>query len=349
MIMVLGLVLSALPAPTEDDGGPVATVEGLGGETVSTSTRADASFIVNLSFTDCLQPSGCTYEYAPTSTSGNSVSLDAEVELNVLDPGDATSIEVELLATTPSGWTCTVSPSTVSMDPEDGATTTVSVTVNIPDDHSAGLEVVTISGTASALPGGVDGGVNSNTITIDVQAFYDFSVRAIGGARSSGVEERTTFEFQVDNLGNSKDNYEVEVVNQGELWDDDIDVAVTTGIQVNAGQNTIEKITVIPHKDTPSGDYDIEIKVTSFGGGQEDTFTITIKVTNDRTTGYIVYALLVIIIIVVLILVIRARKKRREGYGDVTPDDEVEFEMVDSRHVRGHRRSGPRGGRGRPR
>jgi hypothetical protein len=137
--------------------------------------------------------------------------------------------------------------------------------------------------------------------------------------------ESAYFNMTINNTGNIEDNFRVNITNREELESSNLNIPILpTSTLVEGGTKTF-MLAVHTSSDTPVGDYQIHVNVTSVGSegeGEEivfEEYTLTISVTgessvNDGTDDegeldIIIPLILLIVVILIIIMIVILRKR----------------------------------------
>ncbi len=126
------------------------------------------------------------------------------------------TVIIELHASTDQGWPSTVIPNQIIF--EESGSESFNVTVYIPPAtsyYTSGLLVV--GGSITLFPGSVRYNIPPVTSTIKVNQYHGFTIRCQEPLQEIHPGEQTGFYIDINNMGNARDKFEINIINQEEL------------------------------------------------------------------------------------------------------------------------------------
>jgi uncharacterized membrane protein len=242
--------------------------------------------------------------------------------------GAIQDVRIELRVSSNEGWTATISPATVMLNPgtEEKA---FSVEVEVPPETlTSENSIITVSGTAWAFPGSDNSQTEVPPITgaIIIEQYCRFEICCEKPYILIEPGNEARFEIFIRNEGNAKDEFEVTINNINDLVNEDLQIELDremVQVPVN-GNGTV--IMVVKTPETDMGEFvdykqniDIQVKSQADPASIPQTYTLTLRVKNqDILESEVFYDLIIVIIILVLIIVIiwqyRKRKKELNDY-----------------------------------
>ncbi|UCE37244.1 MAG: hypothetical protein JSW00_17495 [Thermoplasmata archaeon] len=166
--------------------------------------------------------------------------------------------------------------------------------------------------------GGTNGTVIEGRFLIIPLNFYRFNLHSENPLKEVRQGERTYFDLIIINTGNYHDDYIMDIVNREELELSNISFPSVPIISIEQGGQKILKLTVDTSSETPEGDYQILVIITSVGSennedesiSEEYNLTLNVikrskgKDESDDWEMDVLFFLLILFIIAVVIIVI---------------------------------------------
>ena len=252
--------------------------------------------------------------------SGN-VAFTGTVSADIPAGGAFQDIIVNLRVSSEHGWSSSIEPSTILLDPgtEEAPFTVV---VKVPPETSYYIDAtIMVDGTAQPFPGSSTSEIDPLYGTIKIQQYYRFSL----GSETEYIETSpgtdVIFELEIMNEGNARDKFSCEVANLDEITRNGFDVELSHSmVEIpEKGRLTIKISISVPEGSKGLGKTNIELKVNSEAQPQNEriyqNFVFTVKVTEDNiflTTEF--WSVIIgIIIIAVCVIIFWKYKKRHDN------------------------------------
>ncbi|UCE37245.1 MAG: hypothetical protein JSW00_17500 [Thermoplasmata archaeon] len=270
-------------------------------------------------------PPACEVDVSPGSS--GIATLQGTVTCQTLNT--LTPVSVTLEATSTIGWV-TISPGGVifqgSHQSED-----INITIGVPITTSTtGDYTCTISGTWEQGP--TTGPVNEDSFQILIKSYYMMTIYSETPLKEVKQGESTDFNLTVENTGNCDDDYQVEVHNVEELESSNLLIPKLPKLTVEEGCLRNIQLPVDASSDTPTGEYQINVRVTSCKSeGSEDgivfeEYPLVLKVkkggeVKDEISSKIGETLfdpmilipIIVIVIVVIVVAVLRRSAKSQG------------------------------------
>jgi uncharacterized membrane protein len=154
--------------------------------------------------------------------------------------------------------------------------------------------------------------------------FYRFKISSETPFIEVKQEKNEFINVTINNTGNCYDEYLVNITNREELESSDLYVTISPTISVDQGGVRTLRLWVRTSSDTPMGDYQIHLNVTSMGSESDEEglifeeYTLTVSVkgeskVDDDVIGVIliVSSILLIVVILIIITIVIIRKRIR--------------------------------------
>ncbi|UCH88319.1 MAG: hypothetical protein JSV49_08625 [Thermoplasmata archaeon] len=210
----------------------------------------------------------------------NSVVFPGTVTAQLAAGGAVQDVVVTLVGSTDLNWPVTINPPKVQMEP--GTEVPFTATVTVPEETSSSiLGTLSVSGTAQAFPGAGAYRVEPIYGTIKIEQYYGLSLMCDEPDKKGHPGTQVGYDLGIENQGNGKDTFEVQVTNKDQLLQRDISVSLSQSL-IEIEEKTTENITVsvnIPSSQTSISNYDINIEAKSLGGEQNQGFFIPMSYT----------------------------------------------------------------------
>jgi hypothetical protein len=160
--------------------------------------------------------------------------------------------------------------------------------------------------------------------------FYRFSLFCNDSITEVTLGESAYFNMTINNTGNFVDDYIVNVTNREELESSNLIIPILPRFTIEAGGERTLMLIARTSDDTPEGDYQIHVNVTSVGSESDENevifeeyiFTLTVKDESevndvngdeDMELPIVLLILLCVIIISVIAVVILRERTRKKG------------------------------------
>jgi hypothetical protein len=138
------------------------------------------------------------------------------VEARIPAGSNTQDVVVYLSGSTTNTWPVVVNPPTIQVDP--GGEAPFQVTVAVPPETSYYVEdQLTITGTATTFPLGLNYNIQGTTGTIRIQQFYKFALSCDKPYREIAPTEQTVFNIKIWNYGNGRDTFNINIPNYNTL------------------------------------------------------------------------------------------------------------------------------------
>ena len=268
---------------------------------------------------------GHEVQYADVSPgSSGLVTFAGTVSADLAAGGAVQDVRIELRVSSSEGWTATISPATVMLNPgtEEKAFT---VEVEVPPQTTTSENsVITVGGTATAFPGSDNSQIEIPPITgtIIIDQYFRYQV----GCEKSYIETEPGTEVKFDlfirNEGNAKDKFVILIDNAYDLENEDIKIELDReNIEVPSNGNGTFTVT-IKTPETELGifvDYkkNIDVQVRSKVDPDETvhTYLLTLRVKNQdilENENFYSFIIVIIVVVICIIIVWRYRKTQKQ-------------------------------------
>jgi hypothetical protein len=246
------------------------------------------------------------------------------VEALIPAGSDVQDLNVYLEGSVDVGWPLTLDPDVVQINPGDVVPFVATVWVP-PETSYYALANLTVSGTpADPYPGPSTYIVTKATGSIRIAQYYKFILTSENVSEEVKIGGEVSFELKIDNLGNGRDTFSVNIGNYDELAEKEIKIRFSDSSfdTDEKSRRTIKVIVDIPRDTKCIGTHKIIVEVHSEKGESQgekyvNSMVYTLKVADDNIFLETIAApgiLPLIIIIVVIIIIAAYIKKRRSSY-----------------------------------
>jgi hypothetical protein len=186
------------------------------------------------------------------------------VEARIPAGSNVQDVIVNLEGSVDVGWSVTLNPDVVQVDP--GGEAHFQATVQVPPETSYYIQAtLTVSGTAQSYPGAGTYNVQGTTGTIRIEQFYKFSLSCEQPVAETKIGTRATYELKIHNEGNGRDTFSINVVNDNELYKRGITTSLSSKM-IDINEKEIQKINIRAEVDNNKqniGTHTISVEVYS--------------------------------------------------------------------------------------
>ena len=268
---------------------------------------------------------GQDLQYADVSPgSSGQVAFTGTVSADLAAGGAIQDVRVNLRARSEQGWTTSITPTVVTMNPgTEEAPFTVTVTVP-PETSCQQSSMIIVDGTAEATPGTSSCEVPPITGTILIEQYHKFNLDSSNAYIETKPDSDIEFELTIFNLGNDEDKFSVRVLNLDSIEKNDFKISIIPeeiGIP-EKGSGVIKIKVEVPEMDFGVNEViKFEVGVRSDLGYQynpiEQTYEFRVRVKDEIiffTTEFIISIILIIAVVVAIILIWKRKKAAAELY-----------------------------------
>jgi hypothetical protein len=195
------------------------------------------------------------------------VQFPGHIHVESFTGDDYQDVIIDLNGYTVNDWPVEVRPSSVQVDP--GGTATFSVTVSVPSETSTYVsDTLTINGIARLYPGPGDNyKVEPIKGKIKINQFYRYTLHSEAEEWYTELGEESVQYLNVQNYGNGKDTFTIDIVNAAELDELGISFILSTHyFQLDSDAREYIQLNLdIPVDRNCIGDHKVTINVISTG------------------------------------------------------------------------------------